>query len=67
MKFVSDLRQVSGFLRGTPICSPNKTDHHKITELSLKVELNTITITRFTVYIPVTNYLVSLNLYQLTP
>ena len=40
MKFVSDLRQVSP---GTPVSSTNKTDHHDITEILLKVALNTIT------------------------
>ena len=37
IKFVSDLRQVSGF----PGYS-NKTDRHDLTELLLKVALNTI-------------------------
>ena len=42
IKFVSDLRQVSGFLGpGTPISSTNKTDRHDITEILLKVALNT--------------------------
>ena len=40
IKFVSDLRQVGDFLRYT-----NKTDHHVITEISLKVALNTISLT----------------------
>jgi hypothetical protein len=45
IKFVSDLRQVGGFLLspGTPVSSINKTDHHDITEILLKVALNTIT------------------------
>ena len=38
IKFVSDLRQVSDSL-GT-----NKTDRHDITEILLKVALNTITL-----------------------
>ena len=42
INFVSDLRQVSGFL-GTPVSSTNKTDLHDITEILLKVMLNTIT------------------------
>ena len=42
IKFVSDLRQVGGFLRGTPVSSTNKTDRHDITEILLKVALNTI-------------------------
>ena len=43
--FVSDLRQISGFLRGYPdlILSTNKPDRHDITELLLKVVLNTTT------------------------
>jgi hypothetical protein len=45
IKFVSDLRQVGGFLR-VPRCPPiNKTDHHDITEIFLIVALNTITLT----------------------
>jgi hypothetical protein len=42
---VSDLQQVSGFLRVlriNPVSSTNKTDHHDITEIVLKVALNTI-------------------------
>ena len=42
IKFVSDLRQVDGFPRGTPVSSTNKTDRHDITEILLKVALNTI-------------------------
>ena len=42
IKFVSDLRQVGGFLW---VSSTNKTARHDITELLLKVALNTITIT----------------------
>jgi hypothetical protein len=38
IKFVSDLRQVSGFSPGTPVSSTN------ITELLLKVALNKITL-----------------------
>ena len=41
IKFVSDLRQVGGFLR---VSSTNKTDRHDITEILLKVELNTLTL-----------------------
>ena len=36
IKFISDLRQVDGFLR----VSTNKTDRHDITEVLLKVALN---------------------------
>jgi hypothetical protein len=42
IKFVSYLRQVGVFLRGTPVSSTNKTDCHDITEILLKVALNTI-------------------------
>ena len=40
-KFVSDLRQVGGLLRVLTVSSTNKTDHHDITEILLKVALNT--------------------------
>ena len=43
IKFVSDLRQVSDFLRGTAVYSTNKTDCHDIIEILLQVALNTIT------------------------
>jgi len=43
MKFVSVLQQVGGF-SGTPVSSTNKTDSHDITEILLKVALNTITL-----------------------
>ena len=39
IKFVSDLRQV---FPGSPVSSTNKTDRHDITEILLKVALNTI-------------------------
>ena len=38
-KFVSDLRQDGGFLQ---VSSTNKTNSHDITEILLKVALNTI-------------------------
>ena len=42
IKFVSDLRQVSVFFSlGTLVSSTNKTDRQDITEISLKVALNT--------------------------
>jgi len=41
IKFVSDLRQVVGF-SGYSGSSINKTDRHDITEILLKVALNTI-------------------------
>jgi hypothetical protein len=42
IKFASDLRQVGGFFPGTPVSFTNETDHHDITEILLKVTLNTI-------------------------
>jgi len=42
--FVSDLRQVGGFLRIFGFPPTIKTDIHDITEILLKVSLNTITI-----------------------
>jgi hypothetical protein len=39
LKFVSDLRWLS---LGSPVFSTNKTDRHDITEILLKVTLNTI-------------------------
>jgi hypothetical protein len=44
IKFVSDLRQVGGFSPRTLISSTNKTDCHGITEILLKVSLNTINV-----------------------
>ena len=44
IKFVSDLWQVRGFLRGTPVSSTNKTDRHDINKILLNVVLNTITL-----------------------
>jgi hypothetical protein len=45
IKFVGDLRQVDGFLQVLLISSTNKTDCYNITEILLKVALNTITLT----------------------
>ena len=42
IKFLSDLRQVCGFLRVLRVSSTNKTDCHDITEILFKVALNTI-------------------------
>jgi hypothetical protein len=42
IKFVRDLRQVGVFSAGIPVSSTNKTDCHDITEILLKVALNTI-------------------------
>jgi hypothetical protein len=41
IKFASDLRW---FSPGTQVTSTNKTDRHDITEILLKVPLNTITL-----------------------
>ena len=41
IKFVSNLSGL-WFSPGTPVSSTNKTDHHDITEILLKVVLNTI-------------------------
>ena len=42
IKFVGDLRQMGGFLQALLFPPPNKTDNHDITEILLKVALNTI-------------------------
>jgi hypothetical protein len=42
IKIVNDLRQVGGFVLVIRFSSTNKTDHHDITEILLKVALNTI-------------------------
>jgi hypothetical protein len=42
IEFVSDLRQVGGFLRVLRFSSTNKIDHHDITDILVKVALNTI-------------------------
>jgi hypothetical protein len=47
IKFVTDLGQTDWWISpGTPVSSTNKTDCHDITEILLKVTLNTITLTR---------------------
>ena len=46
IKFVSYLRQVRGYFPGIPVSFANKTDRQDITEILLKVALNTITLTR---------------------
>ena len=46
MKFVSDLRQVSGFIWiSTPVSSTNKTDRLDKAEILLKLALTTTTLT----------------------
>jgi len=47
IKFVSDLWQGRWFAQGTPVSFTNDTDRHNITEILLKVVLNTITLTQF--------------------
>ena len=42
IQFVSNLPEVGGFLQVIPIFTINKTDHHDIAEILLKVALNTI-------------------------
>jgi hypothetical protein len=44
IKFVSDLQQVGGFLRVLLFPPPIKTDRNDITEILLKVALNTKTL-----------------------
>jgi hypothetical protein len=44
MMLVSDMREVGGFHRGNPVSSNNNTDRHDINEVSLKVTLNTMTL-----------------------
>ena len=51
IKFVSDLQQVGGFSPGA-LVSSNKTDCHNITEILLKVALNTTTLTFISVERP---------------
>ena len=51
IKFVSDLRQVGGFLSVLQVFSTNKTDCHVIIEILLKVALNTIKQTYTCIYI----------------
>jgi len=46
IKFVSDLRKFGGFCPVTPVSSTNKTDRHDVTEILLKVALNTINQTK---------------------
>ena len=45
IKFISDLRHVDGFL--WVLRYTNKTDYHDITEILLKVALNTVTLTPY--------------------
>jgi hypothetical protein len=45
IKFVSDLRQVGGFIQVLLVASTNKTSRHDIAEILLKVALSTISLT----------------------
>ena len=46
MGYSQRLARVCSFFSGPPVSSINKTDRHEITEIFLKVALNTITITQ---------------------
>jgi hypothetical protein len=50
--FVRDLRQVGGFFPRPPVSSTNKTDRHDVTEILLKVALNTIKQTNKNFFLP---------------
>ena len=45
IKFVNDLRTGQWFSPSTPVSSTNKTEHHDIAEILLKVVLNPIILT----------------------
>jgi len=53
IKFLSDLRQVGGF---SPVSSTNKPDRHDITEILLKLALNTINQTKLYRYLKTVKY-----------
>ena len=42
IKFVSDFRHIGVYSLGTPLSSTNKTDCHDVTEILMKVALNTM-------------------------
>jgi hypothetical protein len=44
IKCICDIRQVGGFFSGYTVSSTNKTGRHDMTEILLKVVLNTITL-----------------------
>ena len=46
IEFVSDLRHIGGFHQVLRFSPTNKTDHHDITEIVLKVALNTTTLAK---------------------
>ena len=62
IKFVSDLQQIGVFFPGPLFSSTNKTDSHDITEILLKVALNTIKQT--SLHLPI--YIVLLHTGNLT-
>ena len=61
IKVVSDLRQVGGFLRVHPVSSTNKSDHHDITEILLKVALNTISLNHISNNFPIAMTIITLH------
>jgi hypothetical protein len=52
IKFVRNLRQVSGFIRVLRFSPPIQTDHHDITEILLNVKLNTKSLTLILITTP---------------
>ena len=52
IKYVSDLRQVGGFPQAPSVSSNNKTDRHDITEIVLKVMLNTLNLDHYEYNVP---------------
>jgi hypothetical protein len=55
IKIISDLRQIGGFSPGAPVSCTNKTDHHDITDMLLKV-LTTTSQTKSYFYSQLINY-----------
>jgi len=60
IKFVSDFAPGRWFSPGTPVSTTNKTDRHNITDILLKVPLNTKTLTPMS---PLMNSTYNFNLY----
>ena len=69
IEFVSDLRRVDGFLRVLWFPPPKQNDRREITEILLKVALNstTITLTRFIIkfMLLVQKYVLTITLFLL--
>jgi len=63
IKFISDLLQVGGFLRILRFPPPKKTDRHDITEILLKVALNTINLNHLSNNFPIA--MTRITLYQI--